>query len=88
MSRRAFELLVRVRDSDDKKWVAIDQPICIEASSFDELCAALHSALLGLGRVEPSSVSVSIESVFDGDEGRTTALRAELAPLKIKALLH
>ena len=73
MSRCTFELLVHICDTDDKKWVAIDQPICIKASSLNELCAAMHATLLGLGHIEPSSVSVSIESVFDGNEGRTMA---------------
>ena len=65
MSRK-FEFNVRLPDG--KKWSDVDEPILLEAFSLDELCATVHAALLGLGRVDPASSSVAIESVFDSDE--------------------
>ena len=82
---RKFELYVRLLDGT--KWGAVDEPVQIEASSLDELCAKLHAALLGLGRVDPASASVAIDCVFDGDEDRTKVLQGELDSLKFRALI-
>ena len=85
---RQFELTVSVAAAAAGKWSSIEGPICLEASSLDELCLALHAALLGLGRADPTSASVAIEAVFDADEERITTLRAELAALRLKALIR
>ena len=63
-----FELTVRLPASDGKTWSSVDEPIRLEASSLDELCVALHNALLQLGRVDPSSASVVIKSIFDSNQ--------------------
>lgn len=70
---RSFKLSVRLPQvsadtKKKKKWTAVDSTIDVEASSIDELTSALHTTLLRLGLIEPSSISVAIEGVFDGDE--------------------
>ena len=65
----AFELHVRLPSSDlKKKWAVVDGPFKLQAASFEDLCSELHGVLLSQGRVDSKSTSVTIDTVFDGDE--------------------